>query len=174
MTISQKRLTVIPYSYEDEIYGDPVTPYSAAQNNFVNAAAQLAYNEKMTVTVNYFDNAGNTVDVGNITTVGEYSIVIDEISLTNEFGDTADLNNYDIVMPQNGLLKVNPRPIYVQRIAVNAVYDGEWHEAREYATYCYYDGEKKAGLVNGDVLEIIESTVTRRLNAGRTKFLPSS
>ncbi len=171
LTISQKRLTVIPYSYEDEIYGDPVTPYSAAQNNFVNAAAQLAYNEKMTVTVNYFDNAGNTVDVGNITTVGEYSIVIDEISLTNEFGDTADLNNYDIVMPQNGLLKVNPRPIYVQRIAVNAVYDGEWHEAREYATYCYYDGEKKAGLVNGDVLEIIESTVTRRLNAGTDEIL---
>lgn len=171
LTISQKRLTVIPYSYEDEIYGDPVTPYSAAQNNFVNAAAQLAYNEKMTVTVNYFDNAGNTVDVGNITTVGEYSIVIDEILLTNEFGDTADLNNYDIVMPQNGLLKVNPRPIYVQRIAVNAVYDGEWHEAREYATYCYYDGEKKAGLVNGDLLEIIESTVTRRLNAGTDEIL---
>lgn len=171
LTISQKRLTVIPYSYEDEIYGDPVTPYSAAQNNFVNAEAQLAYNEKMTVTVNYFDNAGNTVDVGNITTVGEYSIVIDEISLTNEFGDTADLNNYDIVMPQNGLLKVNPRPIYVQRIAVNAVYDGEWHEAREYATYCYYDGEKKAGLVNGDLLEIIESTVTRRLNAGTDEIL---
>lgn len=171
LTISQKRLTVIPYSYEDEIYGDPVTPYSAAQNNFVNAEAQLAYNEKMTVTVNYFDNAGNTVDVGNITTVGEYSIVIDEISLTNEFGDTADLNNYDIVMPQNGLLKVNPRPIYVQRIAVNAVYDGEWREAREYATYCYYDGEKKAGLVNGDLLEIIESTVTRRLNAGTDEIL---
>ena len=113
--------------------------------------------------------AGHEIYTDNpfgITNVDEsgYDRTIYRIRDTATKEDVTD--NYNEIYYDYGYLEITARPLTVKTANAEKVYDGEPLENAGYTTY-YYGDDRKAGLLNGDELEVLD--IVNIVNVGEEK-----
>ena len=146
--ITQREITLKP-NYAEKVYDG--TPLSAS--GYTVTSGELVVGHNLTASCNATET--------NVTDVGEYTISVTDIKITDRNNQSVT-SNYR-VLAGNGTLKITPRPLTVvlKKNNVSYTYDAQPHTLEIGTDYSLSNGENE-GLVEGESIAFTSLT-----NVGR-------